>query len=85
MTEQAKIRPVSTAVKLTRIGNSTGIIFPKDMVARLNLKPGDILYPHFTPEGGVYLSRRDPKFGEAMEIARQGMRKYRNALSELAK
>jgi putative addiction module antidote len=85
MTEQAKIEAAGVVLKLKRIGNSTGIILPKDMLTRLNLKPGDVLYPHFTPDGGLSLSRHDPKFGEAMEIARRGMRKYRNALSELAK
>lgn len=85
MNDQAKLQPAGMVVKLTRIGNSTGFILPKDVLARLNLKPGDVLYPHFTPEGGLFLSRRDPKFSEAMEIARRGMRKYRNALAELAK
>lgn len=90
MTEQKKIvadprgTPVGT-VTLKRIGNSTGFILSKELMARLNLAKGDTLYATLTPDGGLRLTPYDPKFEKAMEVARRGMKIYRNALAELAK
>lgn len=88
MTEQRKIvaDPQSVgSVKLKKIGNSTGFLLPKEMMARLNIATGDTFYATLTSEGGIRLTPYDPKFEEAMEIARRGMKVYRNALAELAK
>jgi putative addiction module antidote len=73
------------AVKLKRIGNSTGFILPKEMMTRLSIATGDTFYATVTPEGGIRLTPYDPKFDEAMKAARRGMKIYRNALAELAK
>jgi len=73
------------SVKLKRIGNSTGFILPKELLARLNIATGDAFYATLTPEGGIRLTPYDPKFEQAMEVARRGMKIYRNALAELAK
>jgi putative addiction module antidote len=72
-------------VQLKKIGNSTGIILPKELMARLNLSVGDNFYATLTPEGGIRFTPYDPKFEKAMEVARRGMKIYRNALAELAK
>lgn len=72
-------------VQLKKIGNSTGVILPKDMMARLNMSVGDTFYASLTPEGGIRFTPHDPKFEKAMEVARRGMKVYRNALAELAK
>lgn len=72
-------------VQLKKIGNSTGVILPKDIMARLNLSVGDTFYATLTPEGGLRFTPYDPKFEKAMEIARRGMKIYRNALATLAK
>jgi putative addiction module antidote len=72
-------------VQLKKIGNSTGIILPKELMARLNLSVGDNFYATLTPEGGIRFTPYDPKFEKAMEVARRGMKVYRNALAELAK
>ena len=88
MTEQRKIvaDPQSVgSVKLKKIGNSTGFLLHKEMMARLNIATGDTFYATLTPEGGIRLTPYDPKFEEAMEVARRGMKIYRNALAELAK
>ena len=77
--------PIIGKVELKKIGNSTGMILPKDVMARLNLKTGDTLYATVTPEGGIRLTPYDPDFERAMKIARKGMKIYRNALAELAK
>jgi putative addiction module antidote len=72
-------------VELKKIGNSTGLIFPKELMARLNVSAGDSFYASLTSEGGVRFTPYDPKFEQAMKIARRGMKIYRNALAELAK
>jgi putative addiction module antidote len=72
-------------IEVKKIGNSTGLIFPKEVMARLNLKTGDKLYLTLTPEGGIRFTPYDPDFERAMEVARRGMKVYRNALAELAK
>ena len=72
-------------VQLKKIGNSTGVILPKELMARLNIAVGDNFYATLTPEGGIRFTPYDPKFEKAMEVARRGMKIYRNALAELAK
>ena len=72
-------------VQLKKIGNSTGVILPKELMARLNITVGDSFYATLTPEGGLRFTPYDPKFEKAMEVARRGMKIYRNALAELAK
>jgi putative addiction module antidote len=72
-------------VQLKKIGNSTGVILPKEIMARLNLSAGDEFYATVTADGGLRFTPYDPKFEKAMEVARRGMRIYRNALAELAK
>ncbi len=71
-------------VTVTQIGNSTGLILPKEAAARLKVKKGDTVYLTETPDG-YSLTPYDPEFEEQMAIARKGMAKYRNALHELAK
>jgi putative addiction module antidote len=88
MTAQKKIAADSRlvgSVKLKKIGNSTGFILPKEMMTRLNIATGDTFYATVTPEGGIRLTPHDPKFEQAMKVARRGMKIYRNALAELAK
>jgi putative addiction module antidote len=90
MTDQSKNvrdprgQPVAT-VELKKIGNSTGVILPKEVMARLQLSAGDKFYATLTPDGGLHLTPYDPNFEKAMEVARRGMKIYRNALAELAK
>ena len=72
-------------VKLTQIGNSLGVILPKELLARLQLKQGDVLFVTELADGGLKLVPHDPTFERGMEIARKAMRTYRNALRELAK
>ncbi|HWX06543.1 MAG TPA: AbrB/MazE/SpoVT family DNA-binding domain-containing protein [Bradyrhizobium sp.] len=86
MNENTKdLRVESSALQIRKIGNSIGLILPKDMAARLNLKEGDKLFPIEQPGGGLILTPHDPDFEKAMEVARRGMKRYHNALAELAK
>jgi putative addiction module antidote len=72
------------ALKLTQIGNSIGVILPKEVLARLKLSKGDLLHVIDTPDG-VRLTPHDPVFEGQMTAARAIMRKRRNVLRELAK
>lgn len=71
-------------IKVTAVGNSVGVILPKEVVARLNVEKGDTLTLIDTPNG-IELTPYDPEFEADMEAARKVMRKYRNTLRELAK
>ena len=74
----------SVALKLTQIGNSVGVILPKEVLARLKVQKGDSLFVTDLPDG-VALRPYDQEFAEQMELPRQIMRERRNVLSELAK
>jgi len=73
---QLKVRP---------IGNSLGVVLPKEALARLNAKSGDILHLTVAPDGSLRVTPYDPEFETQMELAREGMSAYRNTLRELAK
>ena len=70
-------------LKLTGIGNSAGIILPKELLARLRLEKGDELYVLETPDG-IRLTTYDPVFAAQMEVAEQVMREDRELLRMLA-
>ncbi|MEO8668852.1 MAG: AbrB family transcriptional regulator [Bauldia sp.] len=72
-------------VQIRKIGNSTGIILPKDLLARLKLQVGDVLHVVEMTERGVKLSPYDPKHAKAMEIARRAFHKYADTFKALAK
>jgi putative addiction module antidote len=72
-------------IEVKKIGNSTGLILPKELLAKLQLKQGDVLFVTELAEGGLKLVPHDPTFERGMEIARKAMKTYRNALRELAK
>ncbi|PJI45830.1 MAG: AbrB family transcriptional regulator [Rhizobium sp.] len=71
-------------VIIRKIGNSEGIIIPKEILDRLGLKAGDKLGVEET-DGGIRLTPEPADLAEQMEAAREGMKKYRIALRELAK
>jgi len=73
-----------TTLKLTKIGNSVGVILPKEALTRMRASVGDTVHLSETP-GGVRLTSYDPDFELQMTAARKIMRKRRNALRELAK
>jgi putative addiction module antidote len=72
-------------LQVRRIGNSLGLILPKDLLARLNLQEGDKLHIVEQTERGLKLTPYDPKHAEAMEIARRSFRKYADTYKALAK
>jgi putative addiction module antidote len=73
-----------TKVKLTAVGNSTGIVLPKEVLAKLRVAKGDELCLVETPDG-IKLTPYDPEFAAQMEAAEQVMREDRDVLRVLAK
>jgi putative addiction module antidote len=57
---------VIATVELKKIGNSTGVILPKEVMARLGLTVGDKFYATLTPDGGIRFTPHDPDFKKAM-------------------
>jgi putative addiction module antidote len=72
-------------LQVKKIGNSVGLIFPRELLARLKLKEGDKLHVVEQTERGLKLSPYDPKHAQAMEIARRSFRKYADTYKALAK
>lgn len=73
-----------SVVKLTQIGNSVGVILPKDVLVRLKVAKGDNLFMS-EATNGVTLSTYNPEFEAQMAQARSIMKKRREVLHELAK
>ena len=73
-----------SALKLTQIGNSVGVILPKETLVRLNLGKGDSLFLSDSANG-INLSPYDPVFDAQMTEARRIMKKRRDVLRALAK
>ena len=75
---------MNAPLKVTKIGNSAGVILPKEVLAKLRVGLGDQLYLTEGPDG-VRLTAHDPDFAEDMELAEEIMREDRNILRALAK
>jgi putative addiction module antidote len=70
-------------LKVTAIGNSLGVILPKELASRLNVQKGDLLHVLVTPRG-IELSPFDPALDEQLAAGRSVMKRYRSALRKLA-
>jgi putative addiction module antidote len=73
-----------TTIKVRKVGNSLGLVLPKELIARLRVAQGDRLFVQETV-GGVQLTPYDPAFERQMEIAKRVMREDRDALRALSK
>jgi putative addiction module antidote len=71
-------------LKLTQIGNSVGIILPKEALSRLKLGKGESVFLTETNEGYV-LTPYDPALEEEISAGRAFMREYRDTFHQLAK
>ncbi len=71
--------------KLIKIGNSTGIVIPKDVLARLRVVQGDEIHFAEKPNGEFTLGKYDPAFAAAMDMAEEIMHEDRDILRVLAK
>lgn len=72
-------------LKLRKIGNSLGVVLPKEAVNRLRAEDGDRLYLIEGPDGSYQLTPYDPAFEKKMKKAEDILRRYRNTLHELSK
>ena len=72
-------------LKVCKIGNSLGIVLPKEALARLNSVEGDTLVFTETPDGGFRVTPDKNGFAHQMAVAEDLAKRYRNALRELAK
>jgi putative addiction module antidote len=70
-------------LKITTVGNSTGVVLPKEILERLRVEKGDILYVLETPNG-IELTAYNPEFAVQMDAAEEVMREDRDALRKLA-
>lgn len=75
---------MNATLKITKIGNSAGVVLPKDVLARLRVGVGDTLHVTEAPDG-VRITAADPDFAAQMEAAERIMRRDRNVLRALAK
>lgn len=71
-------------VKVTQVGNSMGILLPKEALIKMKAEKGDTLYLVEGPDGYT-VTPYDQEFEEQVTAAEKVMKKYRNALRELAK
>lgn len=72
-----------TTLKITTVGNSAGVVLPKEILERLRVGKGDTLHVIETP-AGIELTPYDPVFERQMDVAEQVMREDRDALRKLA-
>jgi putative addiction module antidote len=75
---------MNTQLKVTKIGNSAGVVLPRELLSRLRVGPGDTIYATEAPDG-VRLTAADPDFEEKMALAETIMREDRDILRVLAK
>jgi putative addiction module antidote len=72
-------------LKLCKVGNSVGVVLPKEALARLNADDGDAVYLTETTDGGFRITASNPEFARKMKVVESLGRRYRHALKELAK
>ena len=75
---------MNVALKITKVGNSAGVVLPKELLAKLRAGLGDTLYVSETPDG-VRVTASNPDFEAKMALAEQIMRDDRDILRALAK
>lgn len=81
--EKPAAKPIGRTLKVRKIGNSLGVVLPKDVLAKLNVREGDELTVSETPDG-VALSASADDTAELMRMAEEIMRKRRRVLKALA-
>ena len=73
-----------TTLKITQIGNSLGVVLPKEVLHRLKASKGDTLHVTESPDG-ITITPYDPYLEEQLAIGREFMREYRDTFHQLAK
>jgi len=75
---------MSCTLKLTQIGNSIGVILPREVLGRLKLEKGESVFLMETPDGYA-ITPYDPTLDEQIQAGREFMREYRDTFHQLAK
>jgi len=75
--------PIKT--KIRKIGNSYGIVLPKEALQALKVEEGATVYLTEAPNNTLNINPEKPGFDEIMRVAEEGMQQYRNTMRELAK
>jgi len=73
------------ALKVRKVGNSLGVVLPKEVLGHLRANEGDELFLLEGPNNSYRLTSLDPIFHSKMEKAEEVMGRYRNTLHVLAK
>jgi putative addiction module antidote len=71
-------------LKVTTVGNSTGVVLPREVLSRLKVTKGDVLYLTESQDG-YKITPYDEEFAQQMEVAERVLRENRDVLRELAK
>ena len=79
------VKIMTLELKLRKVGNSVGLVLPKEALARMNVEEGDAIFLTETTDGGFRISGSNPDFAKKMKVAESLSRRYRHALKELAK
>ena len=74
---------MNASLKITKIGNSAGVVLPKELLAKLRVEKGDSLYVTELADG-IKLGAYDPEFAVQMAVAESVMRRRRTLLRKLA-
>lgn len=73
------------ALKLTRIGNSVGVVLPKEALAKLGVDKGDVVYLTDAPDSAMTLSSYDPRVARQLALGEEVMDEFRDTFRALAK
>lgn len=73
------------ALKLTQVGNSVGVVLPKEALAKLGVEKGDVVYLTEAPDGDMRISVYDPAVAEEIAMGEAFMDEYRDTFRALAK
>lgn len=72
-------------LKLRKVGNSVGVVLPKEALAHLKVDEGDTVCLTEAADGSLRMSPAKVEFTRQMEAAQKIIKRYRNTLRELAK
>ncbi len=72
-------------LKLRKVGNSVGVVLPKEALSHLKVKEGDVVCVTESADGSLRVSPNSAAVRRQLEVAQDVIRRYRNTLRELAR
>ena len=72
-------------LKLIQIGNSVGVVLPKEILAQLRVEKGDSIFLTEAANGGAFITPYDPALEQELDAGREFMKTYRDTFHALAK